>query len=68
MEANGWRTASKGQVQNVELWKQLAEMVEYHVVEWVWVKGHSTNIDHNRVDSLAVAAREALARGVAITG
>ncbi len=67
-EKNGWRTASKGEVQNVDLWKQLAEMVAYHSVEWVWVRGHSTNIDHNRVDALAVAAREALARGVTMMG
>ena len=66
--ANGWRTASKGHVQNVDLWKQLAEMVEYHDVEWVWVKGHSTNVEHNRVDALAVAAREALKRGTTISG
>ena len=65
-ERNGWRTANRGEVQNVDLWKQLAEMVEYHVVEWVWVKGHSTNINHNRVDTLAVAARQALAMGLPI--
>jgi len=65
-ESNGWRTSNRGEVQNVTLWKQLAEMVEYHAVEGVWVKGHSRNVNHNRVDALAVAARQARALGVSI--
>lgn len=63
-EKNGWRTADKKDVQNVDLWKQLSELVAQHSVEWVWVRGHMDNADHNRCDALAVAAREALAKGL----
>lgn len=63
-ERNGWRTSQNGAVLNVDLWKQLDELVNYHSVEWVWVRGHATNVQHNRCDALAVAAREALAKGL----
>lgn len=63
-ERNGWRTADRKDVQNVDLWKELAVLVAAHSVQWVWVRGHMDNVDHNRCDALAVAAREALAKGL----
>jgi len=62
-QANGWRTAAKGAVQNVDLWMELVRLSKIHDIEWKWVKGHADNPEHNRCDALAVAARQALARG-----
>ena len=38
---NGWRTAAKKPVKNVELWQRLDAAVQRHDVEWHWVKGHA---------------------------
>ena len=52
---NGWRTAGGSEVLNVDLWKELSELVSARVVEFVKVKGHSDNILNNRCDQLATA-------------
>ena len=38
---NGWRTADKKPVKNVDLWKRLDEALGQHDVSWHWVKGHA---------------------------
>ncbi len=50
---NGWQTAAKKPVKNVELWQRLDAAVDQHDVTWCWVKGHSGNVDNERVDELA---------------
>lgn len=50
---NGWRTAAKKPVKNVELWQALDEQVERHDIEWVWVKGHSGDPGNEAADALA---------------
>ncbi len=50
----GWRTANKGAVKNVDLWKKLDELLITHDVTFVWVKGHAGHIENERCDSLAV--------------
>ena len=50
---NGWRTADKKPVKNVELWQRLDEARNGHEVEWLWVKGHSGHVENERVDLLA---------------
>ena len=50
---NGWRTSSKAEVKNVDLWQALDELVQEHQVSWHWVKGHSGQKDNERVDQLA---------------
>ncbi|MEL6740304.1 MAG: ribonuclease HI [Planctomycetota bacterium] len=57
----GWKTASKHPVKNVELWKQLDELRGSHTLSFHWVAGHAGHPENERVDQLAVAAREALA-------
>lgn len=54
----GWKTASKKPVKNQDLWKALLEQTERHDVEFVKVKGHADDELNNRVDALAVAARD----------
>lgn len=53
-ESNGWRTAGKKEVKNVDLWKTLLELVERNNVTFVKVKGHADNEYNNRCDKIAV--------------
>jgi len=50
---NGWKTAARKPVKNVDLWKDLDEAVARHQVEWAWVKGHTGHIENERADDLA---------------
>ena len=43
---------------NSDLWKRFLVVYKKHVVNFVWVKGHSNNKENNRCDALAVAAAE----------
>jgi len=57
---NGWRTADKQPVKNVELWQRLEAAIERHEVHWVWVRGHAGNPGNERADTLArIGAEEA---------
>ena len=58
---NGWKTASKQPVKNVDLWKLLDEQVARHSIDWHWVKGHSGHPENERVDDLAREAAESSA-------
>jgi len=50
---NGWKTAAKKPVKNVELWKALEDARARHQVNWHWVKGHAGDPDNERADQLA---------------
>lgn len=50
---NGWKTAAKKPVKNVDLWKRLELAMERHKIEWHWVKGHAGHPDNERADELA---------------
>jgi ribonuclease HI len=50
---NGWRTADKKPVKNVELWQRLDAAQKPHKLRWVWVKGHSGHLENERADELA---------------
>jgi ribonuclease HI len=52
---NGWRTADKKPVKNVELWQRLDEARTRHDVTWKWVKGHAGHPENERADALARA-------------
>ncbi len=51
----GWKTSSKKAVKNIELWKKLISLTEYHKVTFHKVKGHSDDELNNRCDRLAKA-------------
>ncbi len=59
-QRNGWKTADKKPVKNVELWQALVEAARRHEVEWHWVKGHNGHPENDRADALACAAAEAM--------
>jgi ribonuclease HI len=50
---NGWKTAAKKPVKNQDLWEQLEMQTARHVVQWLWVKGHSGHPGNERADALA---------------
>ncbi len=50
---NGWRTADKKPVKNVDLWQRLDAALESHTVRWHWVKGHVGHAQNERADELA---------------
>ena len=52
---NGWKTAAKKPVKNVELWQRLDEAQKRHDVTWEWVKGHACHPENERADELARA-------------
>ena len=52
-EKNNWKTANKKKVKNVELWKKLNTLSNFHDIEWKWVKAHSGDPMNNMVDKLA---------------
>lgn len=52
-QLNGWRTSSKEEVKNVDLWLELLDLMQKHKVTFVKVKGHANNELNNECDSLA---------------
>lgn len=50
---NGWKTANRKPVKNVDLWKRLDEAQHRHSVTWEWVKGHAGHPENERADELA---------------
>jgi ribonuclease HI len=61
---NGWRTADKKPVKNVDLWQRLDAAMARHEVRWHWIKGHAGHELNERADALARSAiAELRARG-----
>jgi ribonuclease HI len=52
---NGWKTAAKKPVKNIDLWQRLEAAMGLHMVEWFWVKGHAGHPENERADGLARA-------------
>ena len=61
-QRNGWRTADKEPVKNMELWHALLAAAAPHEIEWRWVKGHAGHAENERVDKLASDAAAAKTR------
>jgi ribonuclease HI len=55
----GWRRAS-GKLENSDLWQQLDNLVQDHLVHWCWVQSHAGDKYNERADKLA---REAIPKG-----
>lgn len=55
-KSNGWKTAAKKPVKNVDLWQQLEAEVAQHEIDWNWVKGHAGVADNELADQLANTA------------
>ena len=57
---NNWKTSTKKQVKNRELWERLDNLCEKKNISWCWVKAHNTSEFNNQVDELAREAAESL--------
>ena len=49
---NNWKTKTKKDVANKDLWLELDRLNSLHKITWKWVKGHSGNLGNERVDYL----------------
>ncbi|MCF8462937.1 MAG: ribonuclease HI [Rickettsiaceae bacterium] len=61
--ANNWRTSSKKEVKNIDLWQELLVLEKKHVVQWHWIRAHTESKDANSignsiVDDLSVQSRK----------
>ena len=54
-QKNNWRKSDRGEVLNVDLWKELLKLLDTHNVSFVWVKGHNGHPYNERCDKLATA-------------
>ena len=52
-QRNGWKTAAKQPVKNVDLWQRLVAAMEPHKITWEWVRGHAGDPGNERADELA---------------
>jgi ribonuclease HI len=52
---NGWRTADRKPVKNIDLWQRLDTAQARHEVTWEWTKGHAGHPENERADELARA-------------
>jgi ribonuclease HI len=54
--SRGWVKHDGIPAKNPDLWARLLDLLEFHDVNLIWVKGHAGNIENERCDQLAVAA------------
>ena len=52
-QKNGWKSAAKKPVLNVDLWQALLTATKPHKISWHWVKGHAGHPENERADKLA---------------
>ena len=50
---NNWKSSTKKDVKNKDLWLLLDKHVSMHEVKWFWVKGHSGHEENEIADTLA---------------
>lgn len=53
---NNWMRTKTERALNSDLWEYLLGLLEEHIVEFHWVKGHDGHPENERCDKLAVAA------------
>ena len=59
---NGWKTAAKKPVKNVDLWQRLEAAIQRHEIAWHWVKGHAGDPGNEAADALARQGLDAYGR------
>ena len=50
---NNWKSSTKKDIKNKDLWLLLDKHVSLHQVKWFWVKGHSGHEENEIADTLA---------------
>jgi ribonuclease HI len=66
---NGWRRKG-GEIENLELWKELLPVARRHQVQWRWVKGHAGHAQNEYANRLATmaAAKQSESGGLVESG
>ena len=54
---DGWKKRDWKKVKNIDLWKQIDKLNQFHIVEWKHVPAHSGVEGNEIADKLAVEAR-----------
>ena len=54
-KSRGWVKADKKPALNADLWERLLGLLEGHIMQYVWVHGHTGHPENERCDALAVA-------------
>lgn len=49
----GWRTSANKPVKNADLWQMLDALLQDHVIQWHWVRGHTGHVENEIADGLA---------------
>jgi ribonuclease HI len=59
----GWKKTvnAKSHVKNADLWRRLDEVLQPHVVNPNWVRGHDGHVENERCDQLAETAAAKIA-------
>lgn len=57
---NNFRIGTKNEVKNIDLWKELLELIKNHKMKWTWVKGHDGHPENSRCDHMASKKAESL--------
>jgi len=52
---NNWKTSTKDDVQNKDLWGRLVTATEHKVIDWKLIKGHSGTEGNERCDVIATS-------------
>ena len=53
--ARGWKRKT-GEIENLELWRELVETARPHRIQWRWVKGHNGHAHNEYANHLATQA------------
>ncbi|ANZ22466.1 ribonuclease H [Buchnera aphidicola (Diuraphis noxia)] len=48
-----WRTTKKKRVKNIDLWLRITDVLEKHLVNWLWIKAHVGHLENERCDIIA---------------
>jgi len=57
-QARDWKKSDKKRVLNVDLWKELLPLLEFHNVDFQWVRGHNGHAMNEKCDALAKSAAQ----------
>ncbi|MDQ5984199.1 MAG: Ribonuclease HI [Eubacteriales bacterium SKADARSKE-1] len=55
-QQNAWKRNKKEMALNSDLWEKLLSLIDKHLVNVIWVKGHAGHPENERCDKLAVNA------------
>jgi ribonuclease HI len=50
---NGWKTTSKEEVKNKDLWEEMSDLIDGKKINWVLLPGHAGVVGNERCDQIA---------------